>query len=228
MRSAARLMLSLRGRCWSAACGKKKPPVARPAAAAADAPRRRRRRAAAAPPEPVREPTDRAARAGARRRDRVGVARRSEPQLAAEAGVLRVDSSDVDRRGAAGARRERRAAEAICHLDRDDRRTLRRARDRRVQSGIGRAPRGRGARLPGVARHLRPIGCARSATARSSRSTRDTTKRRARRTAARISSSPRSEQVMTQQTFQRAFVGAGRSSAPSRRRRRPPTKNTSR
>src|SRR5215468_7301738 len=38
-----------------------------------------------------------------------------------------------------------------------------------------------------------PIGCAPSATARSSRSTRATTRRRSRRTGARISSSPRSE-----------------------------------
>ena len=49
-----------------------------------DAGRGRRRR-----PNRSREPVSRAARAGARRRDLVGVARRSEPELAAEAGVLR-------------------------------------------------------------------------------------------------------------------------------------------
>ena len=80
-----------------------------------------------------------------------------------------------------------------------------------------RRARGR-ARLSGVARHLRRIGCGRSATARSSRSIRDTTKRRGRRTAARISSSRRSETVMTADSFS---ARSSRSSLASRASRAP-------
>ena len=182
--------------------------------------RRRRRRPAPARAGRRRRPSrcradHRAARAGARRRICLGVARRSEPELAAEAGVLRATTAASSPATAQAVLDENAgAAEAVSHLDRDDRRSLRRARHRRVQSGIGRAARGGGARLSGVARHLRPIGCGRSATARSSRSIRVTTRRRSRRTAARISSSPRNEKVM-KQTVSRAFVALVAGVAPS-------------
>ena len=65
------------------------------AAAASRRPRRSRRRRR---PSRSREPTGRAAGAGARRRDRVGIARRSEPELAAEAGVLRARQQRARRR----------------------------------------------------------------------------------------------------------------------------------
>ena len=62
------------------------------AAAAGRAPRRRSRRLR---PSRSREPIGRAARTGARRRDLVGVARRSEQELAAEAGLLRAGQQRV-------------------------------------------------------------------------------------------------------------------------------------
>ena len=197
MRSAvheARLIVVLVGAVAAASCGGKKPPVARPIAAAA-----RRRRPTAAPsaaraagagagadlvpPEPVR---DDAICSSASLDD-------LEPQLAAEAGLLRVRQRRLNADAQAALDRERRRAEEIRDLGGDDRRPLRRARHGRVQSGIGRAARRRGARLIWCRSAFRPTGCGRSATARNSRSIRVTTRRRSRRTAARTSSSPRSE-----------------------------------
>ena len=86
----------------TAACGlrQEEPPVARPMPPPPAAVDRRRRRDRPPPPEPVARADRRAARAGARRRDRVGVARRSEPQLAAQAGVLRARQQRDQRRTA--------------------------------------------------------------------------------------------------------------------------------
>ena len=179
-----------------ASCGGKKPPVAR---------------AVPPPPPPRRAPT----RAGRRRRRSRSPSRPScRPSRCATTRISSASLDDLNRSsplkpvffeydsseiaGDAQAVLDENAggAEAVRHLGGDDRRSLRRTRHRRVQSGIGRTARGRRARLSGVARHVRPIGCGRSATARSFRSIRVTTRRRSRKTAARISSSPRSRRVI--------------------------------
>ena len=108
-----------------------------------------------------------------------------------------LDSSEVDGAGAAGAQRQRRDPEEVPDLGDHDRRALRRARHGRIQPGARRAARAGGADLSGVARHLRPTGSGRSATARSSRSIRATTRPRGRRTAGRTSWSPASRQPVT-------------------------------
>ncbi len=102
----------------AAACGKKTPPVARPMP----------------PPPPPAETVassaagsaragpragQRAARSGSRRRDFLGVARRAQQELTAEAGVLRVGQQRSERRQSADARRERGAHQALLQLDRD-------------------------------------------------------------------------------------------------------------
>ena len=205
------------------ACGKKTPPVARPAPP---------------PPTPADTPAppaagtaragaragERAARSGSRRRDCVGIARRSQQEFAVEAGVLRTRQQRLERREPEGAGRERGAAEAIYQLDRDDRRTLRRARDGRVQSGIGRAARGRRRARISCRWGSPPTDCERSATAKSSRSILVMTKPRLRKTAAPISSSPRSEPM--KQTVSCVLLAALLLVAPRRRRARR-TKNIS-
>ena len=163
--------------------------------------RRRRRRppadraaAAAGAARAGRRADDRAARAGARRRDRVGVARRPEPQLAAQAGVLRARQQRARPPTAQEALDdERRAAEADTRPGPSPSKDT--ATSAAPPSTIWRWASGaRSRRAPIWSRSASPpIGCGRSATARNSRSIRATTKRRSRRTAARISSSPRSE-----------------------------------
>src|SRR6185503_2652241 len=68
---------------------------------------------------------DRAAGAGARGCDFVGIARRFEPEFTAEAGVLRTRQQRPQRRFAEGPGRERGGVEEIFELGRDRRRTLR-------------------------------------------------------------------------------------------------------
>ena len=112
-------LLSLRARRWRpAACGKKKPPVARPMPP--PPPRRPRRRHAGrrrrpsrsreptiVPPEPVRD--DAIASAS------LDDLNRNSPLKPV---FFELDSSDVERRRPAGARRERRRAEAVPDLGR--------------------------------------------------------------------------------------------------------------
>ena len=134
--------------------GKQQPPVAQPA-----------------PPPPAPPPvtTRDAARAAAaaRRGGAAGaagaavaedsiaqpLARRPESRLAAQAGVLRLDSAELDERARAIVHGQRRRAEEVPDVGDHRRRTLRRARHGRIQPRARRAPRGRGEDLPGVARH---------------------------------------------------------------------------
>ena len=97
---------------------------------------------------------DRAARAGADRLHCLGVARRSQSQLAAQAGVLRLATATRSR---PPRRRCSTKTPAVLKrypdLDGHDRGPLRRARHRRVQSGIGRTPGGGRARVSRLAGH---------------------------------------------------------------------------
>ena len=233
MRRAVQASLDLQWFRCAVVAGVRRQEAARGAPDAAAAARRRRptRAAPAGAARAGARADDRPAGAGARRCDRVGVARRPEPELAAEAGVLRA------RQQRARARTRRQmldenagCPEALRHLDRDDRRTLRRTRHSRVQSGFGRTARA-SRRAPISCRSASPpIGCGRSATARNSRSIRATTRRRFRRTAARISSSPRSERYETEiirrsDRVAAVLAVAAGIAAPAARRR---TRNTSR
>ena len=138
-----------------AACGGKKPPVARPAPpppppVASDASGR-----PPAPPEPVAEPT--IVPPEPIRDDRISSAslddlNRNSPLKPA---FFEYDSSELNSDAQRALNDERRPPEAVPDLDRDHRRPLRRARDRRVQSGVGRTTCGYGARLPGVAWRFR-------------------------------------------------------------------------
>ena len=98
-----------------------------------------------APPEPVAEPTIVPPEPVATTRIASASLDDLNRNSPLQAGVLRVSTAARSTPTRSGAERGCRRAEAISHLDRDDRRTLRRARDGRVQSGIGRTPRGRGA-----------------------------------------------------------------------------------
>ena len=85
-----------------AACGKKTPPVARATPPPTAGGRRAGRGPAAARATRAGARSDRrAARAGARRQHRVGVARRPQPQLADQTGVLRVRQQRHHQRGQA-------------------------------------------------------------------------------------------------------------------------------
>ena len=142
-----------------------------------------------APPEPPRAGDRAGARAAdaGRGHDRLEVARRSEPRLAARAAVLRARQLRCQRRRPAGAAGQRGGAEEIPDVADHDRGPLRRARHRRIQPRAWRAARAGGEELPGLARHSGRQGARPSATARSSRSMPGTTTARGRRTAARIS-----------------------------------------
>jgi TolB protein len=95
-------------------------------------------------------------RAGAVRRGAIARredARRAEQGVAPAARVLRLRQLRGQQRGAGRARGERGAAEAVSDVGHHGRGPLRRARDRRVQPGPGRAPGAVVAELPRVARH---------------------------------------------------------------------------
>ena len=132
-----------------------KPPVARPAAAAAAGRPPATPTRPPAPPEPVAEPPivpPEPVRDDAIASASLDDLNRNSPLKPV---FFEFDSSELNADGSAGAQRQRGAAEAIPDLDGHDRRSLRRARHRRVQSGVGRTARRCGARLSGVARHLR-------------------------------------------------------------------------
>ena len=212
-------------------CGKKKPPVARPMPPPPPADRRRRRRARRRRREPVREPTivpPEPVRDDAIASASLDDLNRNSPLKPV---FFELDSSELSADAQTALDENAARAEAVPDLGGHDRRTLRRTRHSRVQSGIGRAARA-SPRAPTSCRSASPpIGCGRSATARSSRSIRATTRRRSRRTAARISSSPQSERYETDNHSQRRSSSplvARSSAAASPRRHGRRTRNSSR
>ena len=152
MRSAVIIFLMVG---FTAACGKKTPPLARPApppptTASTGAPAR-----PPSPPEPVAEPTvvppepvpsDSISSAS------LDDLNRNSPLKPV---FFELDSAELAPVAQAALTENAAAAQAISHLDRDDRRTLRRARHRRVQSGVGRTTSGCRSRVSRVARHSR-------------------------------------------------------------------------
>ena len=165
------------------ACTRRQPPVARPLPPPppSDAAR------PPAPPEPVAEPATCSGRASDGRCDRIGVARRSEPQLAAEAGVLRAGSNEVDTggqqvlQGNAEVLKKYPTWQVTIEGHCDERGTA----EYNLALGERRAV---AARTYLVSLGIPADRIKRSATARNSRSIRATTKRRGRRTAAPTSS----------------------------------------